>query len=127
MGRSQVKRYGCLFSCFVTRTEQLKMAESHETFAFLNAFQHFLLSCPKPSPIISNNESNIIGTKQELQQCLNKWNQSTINNYMLQNEIEWTMNQPAASNFGRAIERMIRSTRKIQLTTTKVQCFTDDG
>ena len=101
--------------------------QSHETFAFLNAFQHFLLSRPKPSPIISDNESNIIGTKQELQQRLNKWNQSTINNYMLQNEIEWTMNQPAASNFGRAIERMIRSTRKIQLTTTKVQCFTDDG
>jgi hypothetical protein len=103
------------------------MAESLETSAFLNAFQRFLSRRPKPSQIISDNGSNFIGAKQELQQCLNKWNQSTINNYMLQKEIEWTMNPPAASHFGGAYERMIRSTRKILLAITKEQRLTDDG
>jgi hypothetical protein len=127
IGRSQVKRYGCLFSCLVTRAVHIEMADSLETSAFLNAFQRFLSRRPKPSHIISDNGSNFIGAKQEIRKCLNEWNQSTINNYMLQREIEWTMNPPAASHFGGAYERMIRSTRKILLAVTNEQRLTDDG
>ena len=40
-GRSTVKRYGCIFTCFSTRAIHIEVLESLETDAFINGFRRF--------------------------------------------------------------------------------------
>ena len=66
-----------------------------------------------PEVIRSDNGTNFVGAERELREELDKWNQTQLNNFMLQRNIDWTFNPPAASNFGGVWERLIRSVRKV--------------
>ena len=46
--RSQVKRYGCVFTCLTMRTEHLEMGFSLETDAFVNVLRRFINRRGKP-------------------------------------------------------------------------------
>ncbi len=50
--------------------------------------------------IRSDNRTNLVGEKRELQNSLSEWNQSGIQRAMLQKGINWTFNPPGASHHG---------------------------
>ena len=57
----------------------------------------------------------------------NEWNKVQIESFLLQRNITWLFNAPAASHHGGSWERLIRSTRRVMMGVIKEQILTDDG
>ena len=112
-GRSELKRYGCLFTCLVTRAIHIEVCFTLETDSFLNALQRFFSRRGNAHTIRSDNGTNLVGGQRELQQAIQGWNQQKISNVLRQKEIRWIFNPPSASHMGGVWERQIRTVRHI--------------
>ena len=126
-GRSAVKRYGCIFTCFTTRAVHIEVAHALDTNSFLAAFLRFTSRRGMPIKVFSDNGTNFHGGENELKQQLNAWNQQQIENSMLRQEIAWHFNPPKASNYGGIWERLIRSIRKILTSIVSQQLLSDEA
>ncbi|XP_072172027.1 uncharacterized protein [Diadema setosum] len=112
-GRSRVKRYGCLFTCMTSRAVHVEVAHSLDTYSFVNALRRFIARRGKPEKIVSDNGTNFRGAERELRESLQSLNQTKVNNYLLDQGVNWSFNTPTASHMGGVWERMVRSIRKI--------------
>jgi len=109
-GRSEVKRYGCLFTCMASRAIHLERLSSMDTDSFLNAFRRFISRRGCPKKVWSDNGSNLIGGKAELEKGYDQ-----IENYCLKNRIQWSLIPPQAPHMGGLWERMVRTVKKVLL------------
>ena len=124
--RSQVKRYGCLFTCLTSRAIHIEVAMDLTTDAFINALRRFLSRRGPVLHFFSDNGTNFISAEKTLREALRQWNQHQIEDFLLQKEIQWTFNPPNASHIGGAWERMIRSVRRILTALMTEQTLDDD-
>ena len=126
-GRKQHKRYGCIFTCLTSRAIHLEVLDSMDTFSFINALQRFISRRGKPRKIVSDNGTNFVGAEAELRKSLAEWNQQAIDNFLLQQHIQWQFNPPNASHMGGVWERMIRSVRRVLSAVVGQQTLNDDS
>lgn len=117
--RSVVKRYGVIFTCLAIRAIHIEVAPSLDTDSFINALRRFIARRGQVQELRSDNGTNFIGAERELRTAIEKWNQSRINNVLLQRGIKWTFNPPAGSHHGGPWERLIRSVRKLDFECAK--------
>ena len=110
---SQVKRYGCVFSCFVTRAIHLEVLSSMETDSFINAFIRFVARRGAPLKVRSDNGTNLVGARSELARNLREIDRTKIVCHARKQGVDWTFNPPHASHHGGVWERMIRTIRQI--------------
>lgn len=108
-GRSQVKRYGVIFICLALRAVHIKAAASLKTDSFINALQHFITRRKNFVQAMKLTLSVLIRELRSFEQ----WNQSQINDELLQKGIKWNFNPPSGSHHGGASESLIRSVRKV--------------
>ncbi|XP_068749394.1 uncharacterized protein [Montipora capricornis] len=73
------------------------------------------------------NGGNFVKGEKELRKALQEWNQNQIHEFLLQQEIKWTFNPPAASHHGGVWERCIRTVRKVMKALLKQQVLDDEG
>ena len=125
--RSQVKRYGVLFTCLVTRAIHLEVAQSMDTDSFVNSMRRFIARRGIPEVMRSDNGTNFVGGNKELRDAISEWNDKQIHEYMLQRNIKWLFNPPSGSHFGGVWERSIRTVRKILTALMKEQPLDDEG
>lgn len=125
--RSELKRYGCVFTCLVTRAIHIEVAQSMDTDAFINALQRFIARRGEPRLIRSDNGTNFVGAQLELQRALKEWNQAKIQDFLHQRDIEWVFNPPAASHMGGVWERQIRTIRNILRGLANQQMLDDEA
>ena len=97
------------------------MAHSLSTDSFLNVFRRFLARRGTVKQIYSDNGTNLVAGNRELKSALREWNDSTINTWMIQRDIDWSFQPPHASHFGGFFERMIRTIRKTFQSILKEQ------
>ena len=125
-GRSNVKRYGCLFTCLAVRAVHIEVVHSLDTDGFINALRRFVSLRGCPTTIHSDNGTNFRAGEKELRESLSKWNQTTIQVFLRQKNIIWKFNPPGASHMGGAWERIIRSIRKILRALLGQQLVSDE-
>ena len=124
--RKQEKRYGCLFTCLVTRAVHLEVAFSLSTDSFIMCLRRFIARRGKPTVIYSDNGTNFVGANRELRECINDWNQDTIGSVLSQEGIQWVFNPPAAPHMGGVWERLVRSCKKALNVVLQNQVLTDE-
>ena len=125
--RSQVKRYGVLYTCLATRAIHLEVAQSMDTDSFLNSMRRFIARRGVPEVMRSDNGSNFVGGCKELREAISGWNKSQIHEFLLQRNVKWLFNPPSGSHFGGVWERCIRTVRKILVALMKEQPLDDEG
>lgn len=125
--RSQVKRYGCIFTCLSTRAVHIEVAHTLDTNSFINALERFIARRGEPKELWSDNGTNFIGAQQELRRALQNWNQSQIYDHLLKKEITWKFNPPGASHMGGVWERQIRTIRAVLAGVVKQQTMDDEA
>ena len=118
-GRTTAKRYGALFTCLAIRAVHIEIVHSMDTESFINATQRFIARRGRPEEIRSDNGGNFVKGEKELRKVVQEWNQNQIHEFLLQQEIKWTFNPPAASHHG--------GVRKVEKALLKQQVLDDEG
>ena len=126
-GRSQVKRYGVLYTCLVTRAIHIETVQSMDTDSFVNSMLRFVARRGLPEMIRSDNGTNFVGGNKELSQAISQWNQRQIHESLLQKGIKWVFNPPSGSHHGGVWERCIRTVRKVLSVVMKEQTLDDES
>lgn len=126
-GRSEVKRYGCLFTCLTMRAVHIEVAHTLEADSFICVYQRFVCRRGKPRRIYSDNGTNFTGAERELREALERLDQTKVYNHLRIDDVQWSFNPPEASHQGGIWERMIRSVRKILAALVKEQLMNDEA
>ena len=112
-GRKEIKRYGCIFTCLVSRAVHIELAPTLETDTFINALRRFVARRGNVTLLLSDNGTNFVGAHNDLKRSLADMNRRTIQSWAARNGMEWKFNPPSASHMGGVWERLIRSTRNV--------------
>ena len=112
-GRKELKRYGCLFTCLASRAVHIETANSLETDSFIQALRRFIARRGPIREIWSDNGTNFVGAKAELQQAVDEMDNEQIRSRLHQEGTDWIFNPPSGSHMGGIWERQIRTTRKV--------------
>ena len=113
VGRSEVKRYRCLYTCFSTRVIHIEVLNNLEADTFIKGFVRFVSRRGYPQKVWSDNGTNLVGARSELSKSLRDLDRGKVVRMARRMEIEWVFNPPLASHHGGIWERMIRTVRRI--------------
>ena len=111
--RGTVKRYGCLFTCLVTRAVHVEITHSLDSDGFIMALHRFMSRRGKPVKIVSDNGTNFVGAEKELSDEVKTINSKRLQDEMLMEAIDWKFNPPHAPHMGGVWERIIKSVKGI--------------
>jgi hypothetical protein len=124
--RSHLKKWGCLFTCLVTRSVHLELADSLEADDFILVLRSFIGRRGKPSEIFCDNGKNFVGASRELQEALQQLDENnTVHHFLLKSSIQWHFITPNAPHFGGAWERLVKSVKLALKNILKEQCVTE--
>ncbi|KXJ07929.1 hypothetical protein AC249_AIPGENE13494 [Exaiptasia diaphana] len=108
------------------RAIHLEVLHSMATDSFVNSLMRFIARRGKPESIRSDNGTNFVAGNKEIAQAIEQWNSQRISEFLLQRQIKWLFNPPAASHQGAVWERCIRTFRKVLDAVTK-EVLDDEG
>ena len=115
--RSDLKRYGIIFTCLSSRAVHLESVCPMDTDSFILCLRRFIGQRGPVRTIRCDNGTNFVGAKHELERALREMDLDKISNFLLKQGADfiptWIHNPPYASNFCGALERLIRSARAI--------------
>ncbi|XP_037790101.1 uncharacterized protein LOC119585554 [Penaeus monodon] len=109
--RSDVKHYGGIFTCLISRAVLLEVVKTINISSFVMALFRF---CARRA-------------ERDLKQELVQLDQSQMQEDMLKEGFSWVFNPPAAFHFGGVWEHQIRSVRRILLALLRQQKLTHEG
>ncbi|XP_043232467.1 uncharacterized protein LOC122386858 [Amphibalanus amphitrite] len=112
--RSELKRWGVMFTCLASRAVHIETVNSLSTDSFLNAFRRFVGRRGPVRTLRCDRGTNFVGGKAAMEAALDEMDAGEIQRELLKNNCDWVdfqMNAPCASHMGGIWERMIRSAR----------------
>ena len=112
-GRSSVKRYACVYTCFSVRAVHIEMLSNLDTDAFINGLLRFVSRRGFPAKVWSDNGTNFVGAEAELRRSFKQLDRTKVVTVARKRNIEWNFNPPHASHFGGVWERVIRTLRQV--------------
>ncbi|KAK9513134.1 hypothetical protein VZT92_026696 [Zoarces viviparus] len=112
-GRKDHKRYGLLFTCLCSRAVHIEMLEDMTTDSFINALRCFIAIRGAVRHIRSDQGSNFVGAKHEMERALKEVNNERVAAYLADKQCDFRMNVPDSSHVGGIWERQIRTVRNV--------------
>ena len=110
-----VKAYLAIFVCFFTKAVHLEVVSDLTTEAFLAALKRFIARRGIPRHIHSDNGSNFVGAKRDLQELYTFMAstevQASIHSFLLSDKIIWHTIPERATHFGGLWEAAVKSTK----------------
>ena len=95
-GRSQVKRYGSLFTCLSMRAVHIEIAHSLDAESFLFAFSRCTGRRGQPSDVYSDNGTNFTAAnsvlKEEFKKLEDRLSQTRIHDGLRKSYTQWHFN-----------------------------------
>ncbi|XP_067217199.1 uncharacterized protein [Linepithema humile] len=107
------KCYICLFICFATKAVHLELVSDLTTEGFIAALRRFVSRRGKPADIYSDNGTNFVGAKRELDELAQflKGEQAKLNENINDIGINWHFIPAYSPHFGGLWEAGIKSTK----------------
>ena len=132
MWRGKVlKRYGALFTCFLTRAVHIESSNTLDTDSFIQALRRFISRRGNIRTLQCDNGTNFVGAEFELKRALQEMDDEKISSFLQLHGgdwIRWKRNPPASSHFGGVWERQIRTVRSIlSLLRTHGESLNDEN
>lgn len=103
------KAYIVVFVCYATKAIHIELAGDMSTESFLAAFRRFISRRGLCRDMFSDNGSNFIGAKKELQELFNIVKDNSIFLFLSKAHINWHFNPPASPHFGGMFEAAVKS------------------
>ncbi|XP_028404109.1 uncharacterized protein LOC114526789 [Dendronephthya gigantea] len=110
---SEVKCWGVLFTCLVSRAVHLEVLHSMDASSFICALRRFIAIRGPVALIWYDCGTNFVGAKLDLAKALNEMNKREIARYLRDQECKWEFNLPHPSHFGGVWERQIGTIRRV--------------
>ena len=114
--RSEVKRYGAMFTCLASRAGRIEVSHSMTTDSSIQALRRLIERRGNVRQKRSENGPNLIGAEQQLIHAFNEMDYTKIQGFLQNNNaawIKWKRNPPAASHMSVIWERLICSAKGI--------------
>lgn len=115
-GRSEVKRWGVVYTCLSMRAIHIETANQLTTDSFLNSYRRFVCRRGPTKLLRCDRGTNFVGGKNELEAALKEMDQDRIRAALLKDDCDWVnfkMNFPVSSHMGGVWERMIGTVRPV--------------
>ncbi|XP_059225785.1 uncharacterized protein LOC131997922 [Stomoxys calcitrans] len=113
--RPPVKCYICIFICFSTKATHLEVVQDLSTPSFLCSLRRFVATRGKPKTIWSDNASNFVGAKNELDELKQMFSRQShlnaIHDQCLDDGIDWKFIPPRSPHFGGLWEAAVKSAK----------------
>ena len=87
--RSEVKRYGAMFTCLATRAVHKEVSHSMTTDSFIQALRRLIARRGNVRQIPSNNGPSLVGAEQELIYAFNEMDHKKIQGFLQNNNADW--------------------------------------
>ena len=113
--RSELKRYGALFTCTASRAVHIEVTHSLDADSFIQSLRPFIARHGSIRTLWSDNGTNFVGAEKELWKACFEQN-SKVKDFLGSKGADWIVwkkNPPNASHFGGIWERQICSARAI--------------
>ncbi len=109
------KAYFCLFICLTTKAIHLEVCATLDTQEFLAAFRRFSNRRGTPFAVYSDNGSNFIGAKTELQaiQRMLRISSESISHLATNKELQWHHIPPRSPHHGGLWEAGVREMKRL--------------
>ena len=143
VGRRREKRYGCLFTCFVTRAVHLEIAHRLDTDSFIMAFRRFIAIRGTPAVVFSDNGTNLVAGEREMRagmenltrkaskcpkkvECDCNLIHKKVAEEMARRRLVWRFSPPSAPHFGGGWERIVQSSKRALRTVLQDRAVCDE-
>ena len=80
--RSNIKRYGAMFTCLARKTVHIEVTHGPDTNLFTQALRRLIARRGNVRQICSENPSNFVGAQQELLKAFSEMDQNKIENFL---------------------------------------------
>ena len=113
--RSEVKRYGTIFTCLSSRAVHVEMTYALTTDSFIQSLRKFMaIRCPVRL-LRCDNGTNFVGANRELAKSVEIIQDEALRSFLINNkcDLKFKMNPPSASHMGGAWERLIGVVRSV--------------
>ena len=101
--RSELKHYDAFFTYFSGRTVHIETTNSLDADSFILALHKFIARRGTVHSIWSNNGTNLVGARNELQWEFTEMKQDKIESFLQENGADWIVwqnNPPGTSHMG---------------------------
>ena len=126
--RTELKRYGCVFTCLASRALHIEKLNSLDADSFINAFRRFVARRGLPEKAFSDNGTNFVSGEKELRVAFNEIARCpAVMTFMVAKNIEWSFIPPSAPHMGGIWERMVGVIKRVLAAVLKdVSRFNDE-